>query len=228
MSGAFEMAEMELWVDALARSGPECMAVDEWLYENARKPVLRVYRWRGNWASLGYFGLIDEAREAVSGVDFVRRWTGGGIVDHRADWTYTLVVPKGQPLASARAGASYEWLHGVLAEVLREEGHEVGLSGEAGAAGGLCFVNPVRHDLVDLQGRKLAGAGQRRGGRGLLHQGSVALPCDVEVSAQRAMAMACRLSGEVRQVECEETTLAPWVAEACAARYGRREWTDRR
>ena len=47
MSGAFEMAEMELWVDALARSGPECMAVDEWLYENARKPVLRVYRWRG-------------------------------------------------------------------------------------------------------------------------------------------------------------------------------------
>jgi lipoate-protein ligase A len=39
-----------------------------------------------------------------------------------------------------------------------------------------CFEKPVAWDLVDRQGRKLAGAGQRRTRRGLLHQGSVVVP----------------------------------------------------
>src|SRR2546423_1117404 len=35
-----------------------------------------------------------------------------------------------------------------------------------------CFANPVRADVL-LDGRKIAGAAQRRTTRGLLHQGSI-------------------------------------------------------
>jgi lipoate-protein ligase A len=219
--------KLQLWVDAVARRGPESMAVDEWLLETADCPVLRVYGWAGEWASLGYFGKIAEAREAFPGVELVRRWTGGGIVDHRADWTYTLVVPKGEHFATTRGGASYGWIHGVLCEVLRLEGLACEVSageGETGAA--RCFENPVGHDLVRPDGGKLAGAGQRRSRAGLLHQGAVDSPLRLAASDERAQAFAGLLAESVgcfgRRPEGD-----PWV-ERAMERYSRCEWTLRR
>src|SRR6478672_8158419 len=91
-----------LWMDPVKRTGPEAMAVDEWLLETAFLPVLRVYEWDGDWASVGYFGKIAEARSTVPEVSWVRRWTGGGLVDHRSDWTYSLALPNSEKLATER------------------------------------------------------------------------------------------------------------------------------
>lgn len=219
--------KLELWVDSVARDGPEAMAVDEWLLETAECPVLRVYGWAGAWASLGYFGKIAVASDAFPGVELVRRWTGGGMVDHRADWTYTVVVPKGERLASTRGAASYGWIHGVLCDVLRREGVACRVSageGETGAAN--CFENPVGHDLVRPDGRKLAGAGQRRSRVGLLHQGSVDLPLSKVASDERAQAFAEGLAGQVgRFARCPDGD--PLVKRA-KVRYSRCDWTNRR
>lgn len=186
-----------LWVDPVARSGPEAMAVDEWLLETARTSVLRVYRWDGAWGSLGYFGKIAEAREQVPGVDWVRRWTGGGVVDHRDDWTYTLAVPAGEPLAMMRGAESYRLPHSALAEALRAEGIYATLAtDEPGNGAALCFQNPVIHDLIAADGAKLAGAGQRRVRIGLLHQGSVAGRLPSSESAARAETFAGRLADD--------------------------------
>ncbi|RYD60488.1 MAG: lipoate--protein ligase family protein, partial [Verrucomicrobiaceae bacterium] len=136
------------------------MAVDEWLLETACVPVLRVYRWAGEWASIGYFGAMADARATFPGVGVVRRWTGGGMVDHRADWTYTFVIPTAEKLAASRGADSYRLIHEKLAKSLYEEGIVSRLSHgheETGAA--LCFANPVTHDLLDANGAKLAGAG---------------------------------------------------------------------
>lgn len=179
--GRVIFGRLRLWMDPVKRSGPEAMAVDEWLLETAETPVLRVYGWLGEWGSVGYFGKLADARASFPGVEWVRRWTGGGTVDHRADWTYTVVAPAGETLADARGAESYRLLHSALAELLAGEGTEARLSsgiGETGAAA--CFENPVSHDIVDAAGRKIAGAGQRRTKRGLLHQGSVAVACDPE------------------------------------------------
>lgn len=54
--------EMELWFDPQARSGPEAMAVDEWLLETGQLPMMRIYRWDGAWGSLGYFSNLEEAQ----------------------------------------------------------------------------------------------------------------------------------------------------------------------
>jgi lipoyl(octanoyl) transferase len=215
--------EMLLWVDPVRRPGPEAMAVDEWLLETAELPVLRVYRWLGEWASVGYFGKIAEAREAFPGVDLVRRWTGGGMVDHRADWTYTIVAPSGEPLAGWRGAESYRRIHTALAETLVCGGVEARVSSgkeESGAA--LCFDNPVRHDLLGADGRKLAGAGQRRSRRGLLHQGSVVR----EGSQNRAEEFAGRIAG--RWGIFPKSPDAADLAARMAARYANAKWTERR
>ena len=123
--------KLRVWLDPIRRTGPEAMAVDEWLLETADLPVLRVYGWAGDWASLGYFGKIAEARVAIPGVGWVRRWTGGGMVDHRADWTYTVVVPQAEPLARWRGAESYRRIHAALEETLLAEGISARMSGGA-------------------------------------------------------------------------------------------------
>jgi lipoyl(octanoyl) transferase len=217
---------LQLWFDESARDGPENMAVDEWLLTHAETPVLRVYRWQENWGSLGYFGAISEARQIFPDLKWVRRWTGGGLVDHRADWTYTLVVPSHEALATTRGAESYRQIHGALAEVVAGEGGGVRLSGGDAATGAAaCFENPVEHDLVDVNGLKRAGAGQRRTRAGLVHQGSVAGLLEIEASRGRAAALAGALARAVK-VAPARVMLAD--IENLGQRYQQRHWTERR
>lgn len=217
-----------LWMDPVARSGPEAMAVDEWLWETAREPVLRVYEWQGAWGSIGCFGRISAARAALPGLDWVRRWTGGGTVDHRNDWTYTLIVPAGEQLAQAKGADSYCIIHKALGEALAAEGLGACLAGTtAPAESGLCFQQPVEHDLLASQGGKLAGAGQRRTRSGLLHQGSVAAAVsDADRSLLRARRLATALADEISEISLDPSAadLHPRIA----LRYGNPEWTERR
>ncbi|OYV06342.1 MAG: hypothetical protein CFE26_06785, partial [Verrucomicrobiales bacterium VVV1] len=214
----------QLWIDESARSGPENMAVDEWLLTHAESLVLRVYRWEENWGSLGYFGSIAEARETFPGLNWVRRWTGGGLVDHRDDWTYTLVVPIGDPLARLRGAESYRLIHGALGRVLKSDGVQLSAGHQATGASA-CFENPVEHDLVDAAGRKRAGAGQRRTKTGLLHQGSVGGWMEIEPSCERAGALAAALAPEVR--DFKEQPSAEEIGRL-EKRYREAGWTERR
>ena len=225
--GRMVFERLHVWVDPAERPGPEAMAVDEWLLDTADAPVLRVYRWLGDWGSVGYFGSLADARVSFPGISWVRRWTGGGTVDHRADWTYTVVAPADEKLVRLRGAESYRAIHSALAAALADEGLQVALSTGAGQTGAAaCFENPVGHDLVDAAHRKLAGAGQRRTVRGLLHQGSVALPCDCEIYRSRAKSLAKKLARQWR-----ERSFAPpdeAIARKVRDRYALEAWTARR
>ena len=221
------VSRLQVWLDPLARSGPEAMAVDEWLLETAVRPVLRVYRWLGEWGSVGYFGALAEARAAFPGVSWVRRWTGGGTVDHRMDWTYTVIAPVGEKLTTLRGAESYRVVHAALAAALVAEGVEARLSTGTAASGvAACFENPVSHDLIGGGGRKLAGAGQRRSRSGLLHQGSVAVNGEIVASGHRAENLA---GGLAQSWELMDFQPPPdIIAAKIAGRYGRHDWTERR
>jgi lipoate-protein ligase A len=150
------------------------------------------------------------------------------MVDHRADWTYTLVAPQSEALATWRGAESYRRIHAALAETLLAEGIDARMSAgkdETGAA--LCFENPVHYDLLGSDDRKLAGAGQRRSRHGLLHQGSVAAGCEDPVKSQkRSVDFAARLASE-----WEEISLHPEmedIAWRVTTRYAREAWTNRR
>lgn len=201
--------------------------MDEWLLETAASPVLRIYRWLGEWATVGYFGKLTEAQGALPGIRWVRRWTGGGVVDHRNDWTYTVVAPSGEPLADRRGAESYLQIHEALVAALGVERSGVRLSlGDEQTGAALCFENPVSHDLVGGDGRKLAGAGQRRTRRGLLHQGSVAAACNDPVSQNRAATLASGMAAAWRfhDFQVPQAVIARMLRE----RYANPAWTWRR
>jgi lipoate-protein ligase A len=168
----------------------ENMAVDFLLlqrYPQAGVPRFRHYEWRGPAFTFGYAQKIELVRAQISAVggdghfDVCRRPTGGGIVDHREDWTYALVIPRGHPLEEARATQSYRVIHEALAEALREQGVDaitkqaVDEAEDAGA--GVCFQRAEVYDVVHAAtGNKIAGAAQKRNKHGLLFQGSIWRP----------------------------------------------------
>ncbi len=67
------------------------MAIDEALLEYATVPAIRFYRWHFPALSFGYFGKFRDVVDYVSARDLVRRWTGGGMVFHGEDLTYSIV-----------------------------------------------------------------------------------------------------------------------------------------
>lgn len=174
------------------------MAVDQLLMEGVGDhPILRVYGWSEPTVTFGYFLSHQDARTAFpdAGLTYVRRWTGGGIVDHRQDVTYTLVIPRDHPLSLARGAESYHVIHQALADALVKMGEKVRLTRVDEGDGGLaCFTNPVAYDLTNLEGEKIAGAGQRRSRYGLLHQGSLVTKLGAD---ELGDALASCLSGQL-------------------------------
>lgn len=216
---------LHVWRDQTPRSGPVNMAIDEALLLGAVAPVLRLYRWDGPWVSIGCFVPLAEAGAAFPGRLLVRRWTGGGLVDHAGDWTYSLMLPRDQPLAALGTAGSYRIIHGALARALAA----CGLPAELADAplpgrGGLCFEAPVLADVVS-GGRKVAGAAQRRTRHGLLHQGSVQ-GVDVPHGLGGALAAALHphptpMDESVRQATLRQAT------RLVDERYGQPAWLDR-
>jgi lipoate-protein ligase A len=169
----------------------ENMALDFLLlqrYPAANAPRFRHYGWHGPAFTFGYSQKIDFVRATLSSstpYDLCRRPTGGGIVDHRHDWTYSLVIPRGHPLEDLRATQSYREVHKCLANALNEQGVpaivkqscEPPPGGATCAATGVCFQRAELYDVVHGDsGEKIAGAAQKRNKHGLLCQGSLWRP----------------------------------------------------
>jgi lipoate-protein ligase A len=172
---------MNSW--SLLNSGPQSaahnMAVDEALLTAMprwRQPVLRFYAWTEPAATFGYFQRFAEVARRTPLRPLVRRPTGGGIVPHDADWTYSLAFPAGSGWHELSAMESYQRVH----EWIQAAFTRLGVAPELAAdsrhpAPGACFEGHEKSDVL-WHGRKIAGAAQRRNKLGLLIQGSVQPP----------------------------------------------------
>src|SRR4051812_35813298 len=101
------------------------MALDQVLMESVadlRTPVLRLYGWVQPAATFGYFQHYEEVAKLTSLRPLIRRPTGGGIVPHDADWTYSLAVPAGVPWYHFGAIESYRAIHEWIRRSLEELG----------------------------------------------------------------------------------------------------------
>ena len=193
--------------------------------ENALHPVLRVYEWSDPWATFGYSQSEDTVAQAWVGWKLVRRWTGGGVVVHDGDWTFSLIVPRAHPVAQLRPAKSYQEFHEAMAMALRDCGIGSELAGTMPSGRlGTCFSNgTVCHDLLDQRGAKICGGAQRRTRQGVLHQGSlqrVRVPEDFGLRYARALA------GEVSHFTLPETQVRR-TEELTEQKYRTAEWMKR-
>jgi len=174
-------AALNVYHDLASRSAAMNMAIDEALLESAAAPSIRFYRWESPALSFGYFGRFADVADKASERDLVRRWTGGGIVFHGEDLTYSVVIPASDPVFAESSMSIYENVHRALRKALVANGQSAELALAASVVdagteivdrGYNCFANPVRADVM-IDSRKVAGAAQRRTRGGLLQQGSV-------------------------------------------------------
>jgi lipoyl(octanoyl) transferase len=216
--------KLRVYDDTEPRPASLNMALDEALLEKASVPLLRFYRWQRPSISFGYFGRYAEVAHESGQREIVRRWTGGGIVPHGDDLTYSVIIPAAHALFEGSSPEIYRAIHEALQAALKANGIAADLFRETTPKiSEACFANAVRADVMSA-GRKIAGAAHRRSRAGLLHQGSI---------QQRDLPDQFR--SDLARILCERNeskTLAAEVieraAQIAAAKYGTAAWLKRR
>jgi len=200
------------------------MALDEALLESVTLPTLRVYRWDGPAVSLGCSQSLAAVRGLYPHLPLVRRWTGGGIVEHLGDWTFSLIVPTRETLAALRPTETYRRIHEALRLALGQLGLVTRLvQADDTRPGAACFSAPALHDIHNAQGEKLCGGAQRRTRRGFLHQGSIQQVAVPEGFGRRvAETLASKITTPA--VEALPTERAEFLSRE---KYAARAWTEK-
>ncbi len=200
------------------------MAIDEALLQTTSRSLLRFYRWSQASVSFGYFGSFDEARAFAGGCDLVRRWTGGGMVLHGEDLTYSLIISAHDAAYTISSRRVYRCVHEAIARSLQSSGLQSTLADiDAPKITDSCFATPVIADVM-VGGRKIAGSAQRRTRNGLLHQGSIQRN---ELEQRFRINLAGELSNNIFREEISSGVLAT-AQKLAAGKYATETWLRRR
>jgi len=230
-------ARLDIYHDVDPHSAAMNMAIDEVLLELAAVSSIRFYRWHHPALSFGYFGRFSDVAIYARERDLVRRWTGGGVVFHGDDLTYSIVIPASDSVFDESSATIYEKIHRALCAALTEAGQCATVAGvgdhgplsatvtRAGIsdAGYNCFANPVHADVM-LDGHKIAGAAQRRTRRGLLQQGSIQ---GITMKTDLAQKFAQVLSANCSDFEVSEQIFQR-ARELTHQKYGTDSWLKKR
>lgn len=212
------------------------MALDEAVLDLAAAGdlVLRVYRWAGRACTFGYARPYGEVRAALDekgwrDVSPVRRATGGGVVYHDGDLTFSLVFPWDKTLAPDHV---YKNVHRGVYLALKDRGVKTALwsprERPCGASPS-CFARAEPMDLVSPDGTKiLGGALRKRAGKGL-YQGSLR-PEGLGLDAAALEAVVA--DGAAREFGRAPLSVLPdaWreAGRGLESRYRSKDWNERR
>ena len=168
------------------------MAMDTALLESVpdNAAIFRHYNWENPAVTFGYAQRIREVKTvAAKNIHLCRRPTGGGIVDHRNDWTYSLTLGSRFEAAQKPPTELYADIHYCVQQALnlqdipaqlapcprscQQPQFKSQISNFESSAPSQCFMQPVANDVIHPDGQKIAGAAMKRTRQGLLIQGSI-------------------------------------------------------
>ncbi len=183
-------SKLKTWrlIDTGLGSAEYNMAVDEALLRNFKEndmPILRLYRWKPS-LSLGRFSNVHETLnlEALQKqkLHLVRRMTGGGVLVHGGDLSYSLILPR-ETLRDAGVKESYRYLCQFLVKLYEN----LGLSAEfaqdlhmKSSKSNICMAANEPYDII-VNGKKMGGNAQRYVSKALFQHGSIPISLDEEV-----------------------------------------------
>jgi len=170
----------------------ENMALDEALFSgfcNAPQafPIFRIYQWRPPAFSIGASqdsrSKLDLEKCRIRGIACVRRMTGGGIIFHDSEITYSLVIPKGFRGLPNEIAESFKKLCEFLMIFYRKLGFKPGFAidepydGLIGQPAQFCFAGREKYDII-IGGKKIGGNAQKRSQAVIFQHGSIPLCID--------------------------------------------------
>ena len=220
---------MKTWLLIAERAplrGSLNMAVDEYLFTRARegaRTFLRFYRWEKPTASLGYGQDVVRAADLdfcrANGIDVVRRMTGGKVVLHHKELTYSLASSDTETF-TATLRDSYQLISLALIKGLALMGLSARLalaSPPAYVRGTMpCFAFPAR-DEVEIGGRKIIGSAQKRTGTSFIQHGSV--PFEKDEALLKAVARSDAEDAGLNMTSLSEALGRPVAFDWAAARF---------
>ncbi len=180
---------MALWrfIDSGALGGAANMALDEALLAcfdpDASSPLFRIYGWEPPALSLGRFQkaaeVLDRERCSREGVAVVRRITGGGVIYHGGELTYSVVCAPHHLPPAASIKESFRVLTSFLIRFYAGLGLAPRYAVEVCPAGAVlgertpfCFAGKESYDIM-IEGRKIGGNAQRRLKKAIFQHGSI-------------------------------------------------------
>lgn len=206
------------------------MAVDEALLQchgEEDLPILRVYGWE-NSLSFGRFSNLSETldlrRTEEISLPYVRRMSGGGVLVHGGDLSYSLIVPR-QTLMGSGVKENYRYWCRFLIALYEEMGLKARFASEKGEEvvnHDVCLAGKEIYDLV-IEEAKMGGNAQRHTRRLFLQHGSIPIRIDTALfeplfTCESGLNSAASLERLGKFMEYE--TLAENVRESFARTYG--------
>lgn len=161
------------------------MAVDEALLERFKDtdiPILRLYKWEKS-LSFGRFSKPDKSlnmdRVNHSNLPCVRRLSGGGILVHGGDISYSLILPR-HLMHGQSVRDNYHHLCQFLIRLYEKLGCKADFASELGIesqSSKICLAGHEPYDIV-VKGHKMGGNAQRYSHNTLLQHGSIPMRID--------------------------------------------------
>jgi lipoate-protein ligase A len=185
------------FIDTGPLDGCSNMAVDEALLTcfdpEKSRPVFRIYGWEPPALSLGRFQkareVLDAERCGATAMPVVRRVTGGGVIYHADELTYSVVCSPNHVPPAASIKESFRVLTSFLVRFYRKLGLNPCYAMESfpdGVAPGercvFCFAGKESFDIL-IEGKKIGGNAQRRLKNVIFQHGSIPLVNRAEFGA---------------------------------------------
>jgi lipoate-protein ligase A len=168
------------------------VAILDAVSEGASPPTVRLYGWNPPCVTLGKHQGLDAADLefcAGSGVDVVRRPTGGRALLHHLELTYAVIAPLGVPPLPKNLQEAYRRISAGLVRACLElgiaaelTGGEVNLRLPNPTSTVPCFEAPAGGEVV-IRGRKLIGSAMRAHAGCILQHGAILLDWDARLQA---------------------------------------------
>jgi lipoate-protein ligase A len=153
-------------VNSGKKSAKENMDRDEKFLQELKPddfPILHFYDFEKPSATFGIFMKPELFLTKTHGLDLAKRPTGGGMLFHLWDLTFSVLIPKNHYGYSDDVMKNYKFINELVLQAVEP------------------FVTLSVPDLLVIEydvmigGKKIAGSAQRRKKNGFLHQGSISI-----------------------------------------------------